>query len=50
MEAITVIRKFERLEKYFTIRRYGCGEVVKFGDINAKIDHEIKSPFELLIP
>jgi len=41
MEVISIVCEFKRLNEYFTIRRDCRGEMVKFGNINAKIDYEV---------
>lgn len=45
LEAIAVICEFERLHEFSAIRRYGWCKVVKFGNVNAYIDHEVVPPF-----
>lgn len=40
MEALSVIREFERLNEYLAIRIYSCGEMAKFGNIYANVNHE----------
>lgn len=46
IEAIIVISKFERLDEYFSLQRNGSGEMAKFGDINAYVDHEVVHHFK----
>lgn len=38
-------KTFERLNEYFALRRNGRGEMVKFGNINAYVNHEVVPPF-----
>ena len=46
MEAITVICEFKWLREYYAIRRYGCGVMVEFGNVNAYVNHRGTPPFQ----
>ena len=46
LEAITVICEFERLREYYAIRRYDCGLMVEFGNVNAYVNHRGTPPFQ----
>ena len=46
-EAITVVCELERLDEYFAIRWNGWGKVVKFGDVDANINHEDVPPLQV---
>ena len=45
IEAIIVICEFERLNEYLAVGRNRSGEMVKFGNINADVNHEVVPPF-----
>ena len=42
IETTIVIREFERHYEYRALRRNRSGEIVKFGNINTNVDHEVE--------